>query len=112
SYDRGETWAAVATDLGTGITLGTVAVRPGTGEVILTGIEASDNVVLRMASAVDLPRDDLTAGVDEITITAAAAGARSTCQAHPDGSLIAAVEGTSGVDFFRCRSLGTGFAAV
>lgn len=112
SLDRGETWAEVATDLGTGITLGTVAVRPGTGEVILTGIDASDNVVLRMASAVDLPRDDLTAGVDEITITAAAAGARSTCQAHPDGSLIAAVEGTSGVDFFRCRSLGTGFVAV
>lgn len=112
SLDRGETWAEVATDLGTGITLGTVAVRPGTGEVILTGIDASDNVVLRMASAVDLPRDDLTAGVDEITITAAATGARSTCQAHPDGSLIAAVEGVSGVDFYRCRTFATGFVAV
>jgi hypothetical protein len=112
SLDRGETWTQVATDLGIGITLGTVAVRPGTGEVVLTGIDASDNVVLRMASAVDLPRDDLTAGVDEITITSAATGARSTCQAHPDGSLIAAVEGTSGVDFFRCRSLATGFVAV
>lgn len=112
SYDRGETWAAVATDLGDGITLGTVAVRPGTGEVILTGIDASDNVVLRMASAVDLPRDDLTPAVDEITITSAIAGARSTCQAHPDGSLIAAVEGSGGVDFFRCRTLTTGFVAV
>ena len=112
SFDRGETWEAVATDLGTGITLGTVAVRPGTGEVLLTGIDASDNVVLRMASAVDLPRDDLTAGVDEITITAAAEGARSTCQAHPDGSLIAAVQGASGVDFFRCRNLATGFVVV
>lgn len=112
SLDRGETWEAVATDLGTGITLGTIAVRPGTGEVLLTGIDASDNVVLRMASGTDLPRDDLTPGVDEITITAVAAGARSTCQAHPDGSLIAAVEGTSGVDFFRCRTLTTGFAAV
>jgi len=112
SLDRGETWAAVATDLGTGITLGTVAVRPGTGEVLLTGIDASDNVVLRMASGTDLPRDDLTPGVDEITITAAVAGARSTCQAHPDGSLIAAVQGTSGVDFYRCRCLADGFAAV
>ena len=112
SYDRGETWTEVATDLGDGITLGTVAVRPGTGEVILTGIDSSDNVVLRMASDTDLPRDYLTAGVDEITITAAAEGARSTCQAHPDGSLIAAVQGASGVDFFRCRNLATGFVVV
>jgi len=112
SYDRGETWTEVATDLGDGITLGTVAVRPGTGEVILTGIDSSDNVVLRMASDTDLPRDYLTAGVDEITITAATAGARSTCQAHPDGSLIAAVQGAAGVDFYRCRCLADGFAAV
>lgn len=112
SLDRGETWTAVATDLGDGITLGTVAVRPGTGEVLLTGIDASDNVVLRMASGTDLPRDDITTGVDEITITAAATGARSTCQAHPDGSLIAAVEGAAGVDFFRCRTFKTGFVAV
>ena len=112
SFDRGETWSEVATDLGDGITLGTVSVRPGTGEVILTGIDSSDNVVLRMASDTDLPRDYLTAGVDEITITAAAEGARSTCQAHPDGSLIAAVEGVAGVDFFRCRCLADGFAAV
>jgi hypothetical protein len=112
SYDRGETWTAVATDLGDGITLGTVAVRPGTGEVILTGIDASDNIVLRMASDTDLPRDDLTTGVDELTIVAATEGARSTCQAHPDGSLIAAVQGTEGVDFYRCRNLETGFAAI
>jgi hypothetical protein len=111
SLDRGETWAQLATDLGDGLTLGTIAWRE-TGEVMLCGVDTSDDIVLRMASDGYLTRDDLTAGVDEITIAASAAGKRSCVVRQSDGSILAAVEGSGQVDLYRCRDFGTGFAAV
>jgi len=111
SLDRGETWAQLATDLGDGITLGTIAWRE-TGEVLLCGVDAADDVVMRIASDGYLTRDDLTAGVDEITIAASAAGKRSCVVRQSDGSILAAVEGSGQVDLYRCRDFGTGFAAV
>jgi len=111
SLDRGETWAQLATDLGDGLTLGTIAWRE-TGEVMLCGVDATDKAVLRMASDGYLTRDDLTPGVDEITIATGVADMRTCVIRQSDGSILAAVEGSGHVDLYRCRDFGTGFAAV
>jgi len=111
SLDRGETWAQLATDLGDGLTLGTIAWRE-TGEVMLCGVDATDKAVLRMASDGYLTRDDLTPGVDEITIATGVADMRTCVIRQSDGSILAAVEGSGQVDLYRCRDFGTGFAAV
>jgi hypothetical protein len=112
SYNRGETWAAVATDLGTGLTLGTIGVRPSTGEVMLCGLDTSYDIKLRSASDANLTRDDLTAGVDELTVVASAADMRSQVVHHPDGSILVAVQAAGDTTIHRCRSLATGFAVV
>lgn len=111
SRNRGETWALVATDLGDGLTLGTIAWRE-TGEVMLCGVDATDAAVLRMASDGLLTRDDLTPGVDELTIIGSVAGMRTCCVRQSDGSIMAAVEGSGQVALYRCRDFGTGFAAL
>jgi hypothetical protein len=112
SYDRGETWAEVATDLGTGLTLGTVGVRPSTGEVMLCGLDTSYDIKLRSASDGNLARDDFTAGVDELTVVASAADMRSQVVHHPDGSILVAVQAAGDTTIHRCRSFATGFAVV